>query len=91
MIFNKNIASVVRTRATHGGAAEENYEGNVKNVQSFRKVQLSKRAVDILKKRLKLIIDILNSILTIMIMDGFLLQKVIISRIITDSRCITVY
>lgn len=50
--FNKNIASVVRTRATHGGAAEENYEGNVKNVQSFRKVQLSKRAVDILKEEI---------------------------------------
>ena len=49
--FNKNIASVSRTRATHGGASEDSYEGNVKNVQSYRNVQLSLRAVEILKRR----------------------------------------
>jgi len=52
--LNKNIASVVRTRATHAGAADENYEGNVKNIQSFRKVQLSQRAVEILKEEIEI-------------------------------------
>lgn len=52
--FNKNIASVIRTRATHGGASEDSYEGNVKNVQSYRNVQLSLRAVEILKEEIQL-------------------------------------
>lgn len=52
--FNKNIASVIRTRATHGGASENSYEGNVKNVQSYRNVQLSKRAVEILQEEIEL-------------------------------------
>ena len=52
--FNKNIASVIRTRATHGGASEDSYEGNVKNLQSYRNVQLSKRAIEILKEEIEL-------------------------------------
>lgn len=52
--FNKNIASVIRTRATHGGASEDSYEGNVKNVQSYRNVQLSLRAIEILKEEIQL-------------------------------------
>ena len=51
--FDKKIASVVRSRATHGGASEDNYEGNVKNIQSYRKVQLSDRAIELLREEIE--------------------------------------
>ncbi|MCK1223182.1 tyrosine-type recombinase/integrase [Streptococcus uberis] len=46
------VASVVRTRATHGGASLDNYIGNVKNEQSYRKVDLSDRALKLLKEEI---------------------------------------
>ena len=52
--FKNKIASVVRTRATHAGANLENYEGNVKNLQSYRRVSLSDRAIEILKEEMSL-------------------------------------
>ena len=51
--FDKKIASVIRSRATHSGASESNYEGNVKNLQSYRKVQLSDRAIEILREEIE--------------------------------------
>lgn len=51
--FDKKIASVVRSRATHGGASEDNYKGNVKNIQSYRKVQLSDRAIELLREEIE--------------------------------------
>ncbi|MGQ7365744.1 tyrosine-type recombinase/integrase [Streptococcus suis] len=51
--FDKKIASVVRSRATYGGASEDNYEGNVKNIQSYRKVQLSDRAIELLREEIE--------------------------------------
>lgn len=50
--FENKIASVVRTRATHGGAFKDDYIGNVKNEQSYRKVELSERALNLLKEEI---------------------------------------
>lgn len=52
--FNRNTISIIRTRATHGGASENGYEGNVKNIQSYRTIQLSSRALEILKEEIAL-------------------------------------
>lgn len=52
--FKKKTVSVIRTRATHGGAPDANYEGNVKNTQSYREVQLSDRSIEILNEEIEL-------------------------------------
>ena len=72
--------NIIISQATHGGAAENSYEGNVNNLQSYRNVQLSKRAIEILK----------DSILIIKIMDGFLLPKVVINPTIMEHLFIIV-
>ncbi|MFC0277108.1 HAD family hydrolase [Enterococcus devriesei] len=46
--------NIIISQSTHGGAAENSYEGNVKNLQSYRNVQLSKRAIEILKEEIEL-------------------------------------
>ena len=52
--FKKKTVSVIRTRATLGGAPDANYEGNGKNTQSYRKVQLFDRSIEILNEEIKL-------------------------------------
>ncbi|WP_258390756.1 HAD family hydrolase, partial [Enterococcus faecium] len=46
--------NIIISQSTHGGAAENSYEGNVKNLQSYQNVQLSKRAIEILKEEIEL-------------------------------------
>lgn len=50
--FNSKTVAIVRTRATHGGAPSVNYEGNVKNVQSYRTISLSDRAIELVHEEL---------------------------------------
>ena len=50
--FDKKIVSIVRTRATHGGAPAVSYEGNVKNVQSYRIISLSNRAIELVQEEM---------------------------------------
>lgn len=51
---SRKLQNIIISQATHGGAAENSYEGNVKNLQSYRNVQLSKRAIEILKEEIEL-------------------------------------
>ncbi|EGO5844824.1 site-specific integrase [Enterococcus faecalis] len=50
--FENKTVAIVRTRATHGGAPAVNYEGNVKNVQSYRTILLSDRAIELVRDEL---------------------------------------
>lgn len=50
--FEKKTVAIVRTRATHGGAPAENYEGNAKNVQSYRTISLSNRAIELVQEEM---------------------------------------
>ncbi|MFZ2560000.1 MAG: site-specific integrase [Lactococcus raffinolactis] len=50
--FENKTVAIVRTRATHGGAPAVNYEGNVKNVQSYRTISLSDRAIELIHEEL---------------------------------------
>lgn len=51
--FQNRLVFVRRTRATHGGANKSNYEGSVKNEQSYRTVELSKKALELLKEEIE--------------------------------------
>lgn len=51
--FQKKRAYVKRTRATHGGASKNNYEGSVKNEQSYRTVELSQKALELLQEEIE--------------------------------------
>jgi integrase len=52
--FDKKIASVIRSRATHSGASESNYEGNVKNLQSYtERFNSLDRAIEILREEIE--------------------------------------
>lgn len=51
--FQNKLAYVRRTRATHGGANKSNYEGNVKNEQSYRTVELSQKALELLQEEIE--------------------------------------
>lgn len=51
--FQKRIAYVKRTRATHAGARKNKYEGSVKNEQSYRNVELSQKALELLKEEIE--------------------------------------
>lgn len=50
--FENKTVAIVRTRATHGGAPAVNYEGNVKNVQSYRTISLSNRAIELVQEEM---------------------------------------
>lgn len=50
--FESKTVDIVRARATHGGAPAVNYEGNVKNVQSYRTISLSDRAIELVLEEL---------------------------------------
>ncbi len=50
--FESKTVAIVRTRATHGGVPAINYEGNVKNIQSYRTISLSDRSINLVRKEL---------------------------------------
>jgi len=50
--FENRTVSIVRSRATHSGAFMVNYEGNVKNAQSYRTISISDRAIELVKEEI---------------------------------------
>ncbi|GEB09103.1 tyrosine-type recombinase/integrase [Lactococcus lactis] len=52
--FDTGLATIRRTRATHGGASKDNYEGDVKNKQSYRTIKLSSKALLLLQEELEI-------------------------------------
>ncbi|KAA8711097.1 site-specific integrase [Lactococcus garvieae subsp. garvieae] len=52
--FGSQLATIKRTRATHGGASKEDYEGDVKNKQSYRTIKLSAKALLLLQEELEI-------------------------------------
>lgn len=51
--FQNKLAYIKSTRATHGGAKKSNYEGSVKNEQSYRTVELSQKALELLHEEIE--------------------------------------
>lgn len=52
--FDTHLAAIKRTRATHAGASKEDYEGDVKNKQSYRTIRLSAKALLLLQEELEI-------------------------------------
>lgn len=52
--FDTGLATIRRTRATHRGASKDNYEGDVKNKQSYRTIKLSSKALLLLQEELEI-------------------------------------
>ena len=52
--FGSQLATIKRTRATHGGASKEDYEGDVKNMQSYRTIKLSAKALLLIQEELEI-------------------------------------
>lgn len=50
--FDTHLATIRRTRATHAGASKEDYEGDVKNKQSYRTIRLSAKSPAFLQEEL---------------------------------------
>lgn len=51
--FENRMVEIKRTRATHGGAFQDGYLGNVKNLQSYRTIKISKQALKVLKDEIE--------------------------------------
>lgn len=52
--FDTSLVKIMRTRATHAGASKEDYEGDVKNKQSYRTIKLSAKALLLLQEELEI-------------------------------------
>ena len=52
--FDTHSAAIKRSRATHAGASKEDYEGDVKNKQSYRTIRLSVKAMLLLQEELEI-------------------------------------
>ncbi|MGF2993334.1 tyrosine-type recombinase/integrase [Lactococcus lactis] len=52
--FETGLATIRRTRATHGGASQDDYEGDVKNKQSYRTIKLSSKALLLLQEEMEI-------------------------------------
>ncbi|MQQ81617.1 tyrosine-type recombinase/integrase [Lactococcus lactis] len=52
--FDTGKVKIERTRATYGGASKDNYEGDVKNKQSYRTIRLSKKALLLLQEEIEI-------------------------------------
>ncbi|HEY0222796.1 MAG TPA: tyrosine-type recombinase/integrase, partial [Lactovum miscens] len=50
--FDTGLAEIKRTRATHGGDYKDDYEGDVKNKQSYRTIKLSSKALLLLQEEI---------------------------------------
>lgn len=50
--FDSSLVKIMRARATHAGASKEDYEGDVKNKQSYRTIKLSAKAMFLLEEEL---------------------------------------
>ncbi|MBB5888057.1 tyrosine-type recombinase/integrase [Lactovum miscens] len=52
--FDIALATIRQTRATHGGASQDDYEGDVKNKQSYRTIKLSQKCLLLLQEEIEI-------------------------------------
>lgn len=52
--FDTGLANIKRTRQTYGGAPQDDYEGDVKNKQSYRTIRLSSKALALLQEEIEI-------------------------------------
>lgn len=52
--FDTHSATIKRSRSTHRGASKEDYEGGVKNKQSYRTIKLSDKALLLLEEEIEI-------------------------------------
>ena len=73
------------------GSPDANYEGNVKNTQNYKEVQLSDRSIEILNEEIELNKNKNILILIIKIIVRCLLLRVFTNPITMGIPCITVF